>query len=237
LASQISDCDEAESPPPYSQEDDEPSSLEECLRLIAEACNRDNAEEVPALEHDSGPSMTYAARQKYALEILSSPDSECCACSDHFRPCQMVRLGCKCLYCTKCLKRVFKRATVDGRAFPPRCCRQNIPLSLIAAELSSEELDDVDRAGIEFSTENRTYCSNSGCGRFILPRNIRAGKADCDRCGAATCVTCRSAFHDDDCAADPELQATLAHATSEGWQRCPACRAVVELDYGCYHMT
>lgn len=48
---------------------------------------------------------------------------------------------------------------------------------------------------------------------------------------------CKNTFHRDDCAADPSLLATLVLATSQGWQRCFACKALVELIVGCYHMT
>jgi hypothetical protein len=29
----------------------------------------------------------------------------------------------------------------------------------------------------------------------------------------------------------------LALAEREGWKRCPGCRTMVELQYGCNHMT
>ncbi|EEQ31179.1 IBR domain-containing protein [Microsporum canis CBS 113480] len=74
-------------------------------------------------------------------------------------------------------------------------------------------------AEIEFSTIDRTYCSNVDCGKFLSPDQIKAGRAECDRCGSATCSMCKNQFHPDDCAADPLLQAALALATSKGWQR------------------
>ncbi|KAL4769545.1 hypothetical protein BDW60DRAFT_194624 [Aspergillus nidulans var. acristatus] len=45
-------------------------------------------------------------------------------------------------------------------------------------------------------------------------------------------------LHDkDDCAADTELQTTLALAKNMRRRRCYACRALVELSTGCYHMS
>ncbi|KAM5496240.1 hypothetical protein McanMca71_007976 [Microsporum canis] len=60
---------------------------------------------------------------------------------------------------------------------------------------------------------------NVDCGKFLSPDQIKAGRAECDRCGSATCSMCKNQFHPDDCAADPLLQAALALATSKGWQR------------------
>ena len=188
-------------------------------------------------EDNIGPSMTYAERQGEALEKISLTESQCCVCCNHFRSYEIIRLQCEDLYCTDCLKGLFMRATKDQTLFPPRCCRQQIPLLLIAAELSADELDVFNSAEIEFSTKDRTYCCNVDCGRFIPPSQIRADRAECDRCSSATCAMCKNAFHRDDCAADPSLQATLALATSQGWQRCFTCGALIELNVGCYHMT
>ncbi|KAM5429089.1 hypothetical protein McanCB56680_007977 [Microsporum canis] len=123
-----------EAPPPYVRE--------ECTRLIA--CVPDEGSDLDrdSDECSAGPSTsypTYAARQGKALERLSQVAEQCCVCLDHFRPCQIVRLQCKDSYCIGCLKSLFMRATKDQTLFPPRCCRQGIPLPLISAELSAEE--------------------------------------------------------------------------------------------------
>lgn len=47
----------------------------------------------------------------------------------------------------------------------------------------------------------------------------------------------KNEYHRNDCPSDPALQATLSLATNQGWQRCYKCKAMVELDLGCYHMT
>ncbi|KAL2835275.1 hypothetical protein BDW59DRAFT_168514 [Aspergillus cavernicola] len=133
---------------------------------------------------------------------------------------------------------LFLWATTDESLFPPKCCGELIPLAFVQDELSEHELDQFKSAGVEFSTMDRTYCSNTGCGRFISLPNITADRATCFHCGSYTCLMCKNAYHDnDDCPADSALEATLTLATSQGWQRCFACRALVELNTGCYHMT
>lgn len=186
---------------------------------------------------DAGPSMTFAQRQEEAVEKMSRSRFQCCVCYENFQPCKIVRMQCSHLYCITCLKDLFLRATRDESLFPPRCCRVLIPLSLIQAEMSESELEDFNCATVEFSTTNRIYCSNTICGSFIPPVDIVADRAHCSHCGSATCSMCKNVFHHDDCVADPALQATLALATRQGWQRCFACKALVELGIGCYHMT
>ncbi|KAL4785252.1 hypothetical protein BJX76DRAFT_325077 [Aspergillus varians] len=103
--------------------------------------------------------------------------------------------------------------------------------------MSQHELDQFKGAEVEFSTTDRTYCSNADCRRFISSKDIEGDRALCPYCNSSTCHLCKSTYHDkNDCIADSALQATLALAKRKGWQRCYACRAVVQLEAGCYHM-
>ncbi|KAB8243547.1 hypothetical protein BDV35DRAFT_362788 [Aspergillus flavus] len=171
------------------------------------------------------------------MERLSRPKLQCCICFERYESSDIIRLECGDLYCTDCLKSLFMRATKDEQLFPPRCCRQYIPLSLITKQMTTEEKDAFQRAKIEFSTSNRTYCSNTVCGRFIIPSNIFSEQAKCEYCGSSTCAMCKNPFHSDDCPEDAALQEMLKLSTSQGWQRCLSCKAMVELTIGCYHMT
>ncbi|PYI05378.1 hypothetical protein BO78DRAFT_408205 [Aspergillus sclerotiicarbonarius CBS 121057] len=185
----------------------------------------------------AGPSRTYTQRQEQAIETISKKKLQCCVCYDMYHAHQTHSLSCKHIYCSDCLKDLFQRATKDQSLFPPRCCRQLIPLDLVQPTMSEAELHEFKCAEVEFSTTDRTYCSNVDCGKFIPPSNIAVGRAQCPYCGSATCAMCKNAFHADDCAEDTALQATLALASSQGWQRCFRCRAVVSLGIGCYHIT
>ncbi|KAE8356065.1 hypothetical protein BDV28DRAFT_154931 [Aspergillus coremiiformis] len=188
-------------------------------------------------QFQAGPSKRPAVRWEELLGKSSPTQYQCCTCCDSFQSSEIVQLGCDDCYCTECLRSFFMRATKDETLFPPKCCRQSIPLSLIATQMTTEEISVFKSAEVEFSTANRVYCSNIQCGRFIPPSRVTADKADCSHCGSSTCAMCKNTFHRDDCAEDTALQATLDLATREGWQRCFACRAMVELRVGCYHMT
>ncbi|PGH23584.1 hypothetical protein AJ80_02364 [Polytolypa hystricis UAMH7299] len=227
-----------EAPPAYTEQDFHVSPEEEVFRRAFTTCDESNA-----ADHDdeeeciAGPSMTYAERQRQkALERFNMED-ECCTCVERFRGGEIIRLECGDVYCTGCLKDLFMRASKDQTLYPPRCCRRHIPLSVIVGEMSAEERETFESAVVEFSTEDRTYCSSPECGKFIPPTRIEADRAICGRCGSETCALCKRKFHIDDCPADPALQATLELSTRQGWQRCYRCRALLELTVGCNHMT
>lgn len=52
-----------------------------------------------------------------------------------------------------------------------------------------------------------------------------------------TCVICKANAHTGDCPKDTALQLLFNVADHNDWQRCHACRRLVELDIGCNHMT
>lgn len=179
----------------------------------------------------------YTGRQANAFEKLSQ-EFDCSVCFETFHAPSVVSLECGDRYCLGCLKDLFVRATRDETLFPPRCCRQPIAVTVVANELTRAELNAFKLAEMEFSTSDRTYCSNLACASFILPPDVMADKAFCTQCGSETCAICKGEFHKDtDCSYDPALHGTLALAVQENWQRCYACRQLVELDVGCNHMT
>ncbi|KAL4864105.1 hypothetical protein BDV12DRAFT_189211 [Aspergillus spectabilis] len=195
-------------------------------------------ESPPTDDQDTaGPSTTYTQRQEEMIQKLNTK-VKCCVCYDSSPVCRMIQLkNCSYIYCADCLKSLFLWATKDQSLFPPKCCREAIPLLLVEADMSEHELVEFESAAIEFTTTDRTYCSNIGCGKFIPPSRITADQAECDICNSSTCKMCKETYHHDDCASDPALQATLSLASREGWQRCFSCRALVQLGTGCYHIT
>ncbi|KAI1325696.1 hypothetical protein F5Y16DRAFT_257327 [Xylariaceae sp. FL0255] len=52
----------------------------------------------------------------------------CEACQDQKHFAELFRAPCNHEYCRQCLERLFKDAIVDESLFPPRCCRQTMPL-------------------------------------------------------------------------------------------------------------
>jgi hypothetical protein len=105
--------------------------------------------------------------------------------------------------------------------------------------MSDEETNAFELAAAEFTTHNRVYCSNADCSKFIPPAQIEwdTAKAYCTSCETETCCHCKQWFHTGECEEDTGLNAVIELAAAQGWQRCPQCKAMVELRFGCYHMT
>ncbi|PQE21735.1 IBR finger domain-containing protein [Rutstroemia sp. NJR-2017a BBW] len=160
----------------------------------------------------------------------------CGACRDEVNTFELARAPCGHVYCRTCLRGLFEAAMTDESLFPPRCCRQHISPEEHCILLTAEIIQRFDKKKIEFSTINRTYCCIPTCSSFIAPQYINSDIATCPDCSATTCAICKAA-HEGDCPNDVVLQRMLEVARENGWQRCHACRAVVELDHGCNHIT
>ena len=176
-----------------------------------------------------------APKDKAGLE--DGDQNACVCCGDEEDSTSLVEAPCRHVYCNDCLKELFLKATKDESLFPPRCCRQNIPIDAISNSLSTEELHRFRIASIEFNTTNRIYCANPRCGIFILPENVQADLARCQECGNFTCTICKQVKHEGDCPQDTAVQETIALADRENWRRCSNCQRMVELHVGCNHIT
>ena len=168
----------------------------------------------------------------------SSVNHRCDACRESKRYFDVFAAPCRHEYCRDCLHDLFKAALTDESLFPPRCCRQNIPLDTMRIFLTSDMVLNFRQKEIEFGTANRTYCSRPEWSSFIAEENIHDEVASCPSCRARTCAICKAGSHDgEDCPRDTAFQATMDLARESGWQRCYACRRLVELDIGCNHIT
>lgn len=223
-----------EAPPPYCAQGPATVTAEEqALFEPHDPCLLECVFDSEDESDEAGPSTTAMQQQAQALAKVF----QCVACLDRYPPFGIVRLQCCDQYCTNCLKDLFIRATKDQSLFPPRCCKHPIPLEHLIGVLTDEELETFRIAEVEFSTNDRTYCANVQCGKFILPAHIKGETAECDKCNTSTCVHCKNAVHHGDCPADPAIQATFALGESEGWRQCYRCKRLIELNRGCYHMT
>ncbi|THY80216.1 hypothetical protein D6C93_10007 [Aureobasidium pullulans] len=162
---------------------------------------------------------------------------ECVACEDQLPPKDLILATCGHCYCGTCLDMVFNAAVLDESLYPPSCC-ENTPLPIEHAKrfLEPGMVETFNEKGVEFSTVDRTYCSDPTCSTFIPPSDIHGDAAVCDGCGKQTCVVCKAPTHPGDCPADEKLKALLEHAEKMRWQRCYNCLRVVQRLDGCSHI-
>ncbi|KAF2806990.1 uncharacterized protein BDZ99DRAFT_354860, partial [Mytilinidion resinicola] len=140
-------------------------------------------------------------------------------------------------YCRECLLEWFNKALEDTIVFPPKCCRNPIPLDLCKHVFPYDLIERIEEKEVELSTPNPTYCAHSTCGRFIRPDYHRNDLARCPHCSQETCTLCKAPAHRGLCPDDPATKALMDTASEKKWQRCFNCKEMVELNTGCYHMT
>lgn len=141
-------------------------------------------------------------------------------------------------YCDDCLESLYWKCMKDETLFPPRCCQKEFPWALARHHLSQQCRSKFGQKRKELETKDRTYCHRPQCSAFIDPATFDQYEwAACRICGASTCQYCKQAAHYGRCQEDRTLTALMNTAHREGWQRCYACRQMVELKHGCNHMT
>ncbi|KAI1869401.1 hypothetical protein JX265_006491 [Neoarthrinium moseri] len=99
------------------------------------------------------------------------PKRHCEACGDWKHFALVAKAPCGHEYCRECLQRLFVDAMTDESLFPPRCCRQPIPLDKNRLFLNGNIVQEFQEKALEFSTPNRTYCHDRDCGAFIPAAN------------------------------------------------------------------
>lgn len=60
---------------------------------------------------------------------------------------------CSHVYCFECLQHLFKTSMQDETVMPPRCCRQEILVSLV--ELTLKEIENFNTKRLEYSMKDR----------------------------------------------------------------------------------
>ncbi len=168
---------------------------------------------------------------------------ECTSCFDDLPQKKAVTLPCCHKYCSTCFSHLVNTAITNEDTFPPKCCLQEIPRSTLRLHLNPKQMADFDQKSLEYAVSigSRYYCAKPDCARWINTRlsQTSGGILTCSYCSFHTCGCCRGPQHaeHEECPHDFGLDATLEEAERAGWQRCYNCRAMVELNTGCRHIT
>ena len=154
-----------------------------------------------------------------------------------------IRAPCGHFYDIGCITDLFQSATRDESLYPPRCCRQNIPLHQVSPHLKKALLTEFELKAQEFGTLKRVYCATPACSRFLGPLYEgffgKVFTCTSPTCTTATCGKCRGRYEglNHRCTPDVDTERVLKLSHASGWSRCPGCTQMIELDIGCNHMT
>ena len=175
---------------------------------------------------------------------LERPTCECISCFDEVPHNDAVDgLACRHRYCIPCFTQLVNTSILNEDTFPPKCCLTEIPKLLMVRHLPEAEQARFNEKSLEYAVPlaDRFYCVSPECARWIDARNAeRAGSVlTCQHCQTKLCTICRGPQHPEnqECPQDYALDATIAEAEQAGWRRCHNCRAMVELNTGCRHIT
>ncbi|KAL6407476.1 ibr finger domain containing protein [Ilyonectria robusta] len=163
-----------------------------------------------SVRDEPGESSQWAASRKQEL-------GQCDVCTEQRTAHLITELPCDHKYCQDCVVRLYTDALTGESLFPPRCCRQPIPIDLAKPLLPP-----------------RLACLLD----IYLSSIFVADKDTCPNCKATTCVTCKAAAHQvEDCPSDETTQQLLELAQQQGWRQCYSCHRLVELNLGCNHIS
>ena len=166
-------------------------------------------------------------------------------CDDKIGTSNALHTPCGHYYCRGCAVELVQAFTKDESLFPLRCCQTAIPANLIDRFISPKLKNTFDAKNTEWSVlaKDRIYCCSPTCSTFL---GSSVGKGDwvgvactASECRTTTCPRCKQVAHPNelDCSANRATEEVWALARKEGWQTCPGCHTIVELQVGCYHMT
>lgn len=207
-----------------------------------------HAETIPEADHQSKITMNNANEPSFEQQNTedashsselpaAEPMSECDSCLEQ-RQIFLIN-ACNHQYCYSCIRELFLGAIRDEELYPPRCCSEPFPPDTASQVLNNNnELEAFNHKTAEYTAENRVYCAEPGCSTFIPQSAIQNDLGTCPECQKQTHLPCNALAHPGvDCPLENTLQGVLSMANTQGWQRCYNCRAMVELNHGCNHIT
>jgi len=133
---------------------------------------------------DGGPSSA-APRTKTQLKQCN-----CC-----FERRETHSLTCMHNFCYPCLRQLFVKATTDETLMPVRCCGEEISIDVAERVLNDAELQAHLMKRLEVTTEDKLYCPNPLCSRFIPISDVTVDVILCPACDSQICSDCGNYVH------------------------------------------
>lgn len=187
-------------------------------------------------------SSAWAAGRQRTTTPCPNPEvpamRECVICRDQCRFFDVATFPCQHDMCQTCLTKLFTDLLTDQTLFPPRCCHQPISLDKCRFLLEPTLVGRFLAKKLEYETPKKTYCYRPTCSQFIPSQAISNDVGTCVKCRERTCIVCKAQAHvGTDCPEDLTTKEVLQMAETEGWRRCYSCKRMVELNYGCNHIS
>ncbi|KAI6134825.1 hypothetical protein EDD17DRAFT_1548966 [Pisolithus thermaeus] len=166
-------------------------------------------------------------------------------------------------YCQPCLAHYIMSKLVPDEnyngvletiVFPITCpgCYQGASEEGISDEVAGRILSEKDmtlwHAQKLYESMEKHYCPNPRCSALVqVEEDPDEPMAVCPRCRETICVPCKVLWHHDltceefqdlpENERSPDDQSVFLLAKAKNWRRCPTCSRLVELTFGCNHIT
>ncbi|KAJ3535609.1 hypothetical protein NM688_g6953 [Phlebia brevispora] len=161
---------------------------------------------------------------------------DCVICGERIKGIEF-HAPCGHYYDRSCLVDLYGALTRDEQLFPPRCCQQEFDFAIVRGFLPLQLATLYQEKTKEYRTVDRVYCHRPTCSTFLCSKTAHVTAIRCPRCSALTCGSCKAATHAGVPCVIQSDEEILALAEERGWKRCPGCHHLVELSFGCFHMT
>jgi hypothetical protein len=136
---QLSNDDPEIEAPPRSMRTAMSGQIEDWMSTVTGTMAAQSVVDFSDEEIEAGPSMTSTEQQADTMNKFSV-EFQCTACTDRYPRYKIVTSNCGHRYCADCIKSLFMRSTKDESLYPPKCCKQAIPLALVAKHMDAAEL-------------------------------------------------------------------------------------------------
>ncbi|KAJ7585913.1 hypothetical protein C8J56DRAFT_787856 [Mycena floridula] len=166
--------------------------------------------------------------------------ASCIACSDPVPPndpASRLLAPCRHYYCRDCLVGLVEASLTDGELLPLRCCKQPFQTDLVLPFIPNSRLVQFQDKlkELEVPPADRVYCPKPSCSLFL---GSTGTASECPACHTKVCGQCKEVDHPGmECQENISVQQLHTLAKQKHWQTCPSCKAIVELEQGCNHIT
>jgi hypothetical protein len=153
--------------------------------------------------------------------------------------------SCGHINCKGCLKQLFRTALRDITMLPLKCCDKEIDLAPTKILLNEDEAALLFQRNTESKVKEKMHCPQ--CNIFINLDDLKNSInkiITCKGCFTSICSECKTRSHQYRTCSENKRHvqnasdvALLNLASRKGWKQCPMCMVLIDLDYGCNHMT
>eukprot|EP01083_Nonionella_stella_P296835 1008285_1 len=169
----------------------------------------------------------------------------CPICFDFKPESSFFRAKCEHAFCRACMREHFRVQITDANVIGLRCVQAGCDRMFKEDEILSYFADDIEivrkyekfKRNLQLAqNKNCRWCPKPGCETFMFGSS-RKPRLACPKCSTVICFKCNNLWHE-----GRECQEVIDEkygdwAKGKDIQLCPRCKARIEKEAGCNHMT